>query len=119
MWLHPLSVKKNAQTYISPKRCSTPEIKSKYFRTSECVGIGQTTVPVGEVIFQFFLTKLCPFFDSEFSKCSDSRALAPACGALGFFLFFCFFVDMICATKVPEAYLGHPLCSLLPGMQLR
>ena len=30
----------------------------------------------------FFITKLCPFFDLEFSKCSYSRALAPACGAL-------------------------------------
>ena len=30
--------------YISPKLCLTPEIKSKYFRTGECVGIGQTTV---------------------------------------------------------------------------
>ena len=39
-------------------------------------------IPVGEVILQFFLTKLCPFFDLEFSKCSYSRALAPACGAL-------------------------------------
>ena len=29
-----------------------------------------------------FLTKLCPIFDLEFSKCSFSRALAPACGAL-------------------------------------
>ena len=29
-----------------------------------------------------FLTKLCPFFDLEYSKCSYSRALAPACGAL-------------------------------------
>ena len=44
MWLHPVSVKKNVQTYISPKLCLTPEIKSKYFRTGECVGIGQTTV---------------------------------------------------------------------------
>ena len=35
----------------------------------------------------FFLTKLCPFFDLEFSKCSYSRALAPACGALVSFLF--------------------------------
>ena len=32
----------------------------------------------------FFLTKLCPFFDLEFSKCSYSRALAPACGSLVF-----------------------------------
>ena len=39
-------------------------------------------VPVGEVILQLFWTKLCPFFDLEFSKCSYSRALAPACGAL-------------------------------------
>ena len=31
-------------------------------------------------------TKLCPFFDLEFSKCSYSRALAPACGALVFWL---------------------------------
>ena len=30
----------------------------------------------------FFFTELCPFFDLEFSKCSYSRALAPACGAL-------------------------------------
>ena len=30
----------------------------------------------------FFLTKLCPFFYVEFSECSYSRALAPACGAL-------------------------------------
>ena len=29
-----------------------------------------------------FLTKVCPYFDLEFSKCSYSRALAPACGAL-------------------------------------
>ena len=33
-----------------------------------------------------FLTKLCPFFDLEFSKCSYSRALAPACGALVFLI---------------------------------
>ena len=45
MWLHPVSVKKNVQTYISPKLCLMPEIKSKYFRTGEFVGIGQTTVP--------------------------------------------------------------------------
>ena len=44
MWIHPVRVKKNAQTYISPKLCLMPEIKSKYFRTGECVGIGQTTV---------------------------------------------------------------------------
>ena len=44
MWLHPVSVKKNVQKYILPKLCLTPEIKSKYFRTGECVGIGQTTV---------------------------------------------------------------------------
>ena len=44
MWLHPVSVKENVQTYISPKLCLTSEIKSKYFRTGECVGIGQTTV---------------------------------------------------------------------------
>ena len=30
-------------------------------------------IPVGEVIlYLFFLTKLCPFFDLEFSKCSYS-----------------------------------------------
>ena len=46
MWFHPVSVKKNIQTYIWPKLCLTPEIKSKYFRTGECVGIGQTTVLV-------------------------------------------------------------------------
>ena len=44
------------------------------------------SIPVGEVILQIFLTKLCPFFDLEFSKCSYSRALAPACGALVFLL---------------------------------
>ena len=44
MWLHPVRVKKNAQKYILSKLCLTPEIKSKYFRTGECVGIGQTTV---------------------------------------------------------------------------
>ena len=44
MWLHPVSIKKNVQTYILPKLCLTAEIKSKYFRTGECVGIGQTTV---------------------------------------------------------------------------
>ena len=44
MWLHPVSVKKSVQKYILPKLCLTPEIKSKYFRTGECVGIGQTTV---------------------------------------------------------------------------
>ena len=44
MWLHSVSVKKNVQTYISPKLCLTPEIKSKHFRTGECVGIGQTSV---------------------------------------------------------------------------
>ena len=46
MWLHLVSVKKNVQTHISPKLCLTPEIKSKYFRTGECVGIGQTTVQI-------------------------------------------------------------------------
>ena len=44
MWLHQVSVDKNVHKYISPKLCLTPEIKSKYFRISECVGIGQTTV---------------------------------------------------------------------------
>ena len=39
-------------------------------------------IPVGEVILQFFSTKLCPFFDLEFSKCGYSRALAPPCGAV-------------------------------------
>ena len=34
--------------------------------------------PLGPLV----LTKLCPFFDLEFSTCSYSRALAPACGAL-------------------------------------
>ena len=33
---------------ISPKLCLTPEIKSEYFRTGECVGIGQTTVQTFE-----------------------------------------------------------------------
>ena len=40
---------------------------------------------MGEVILHFF-TKSCPFFDLEFSKCSSSRALAPACCALVFFI---------------------------------
>ena len=35
------------------------------------------------------MTKLCPFFDLEFSECSYSRALAPPCGALVIF-YFCF-----------------------------
>ena len=48
MWLHPVGVKENVQTYISPKLCLTPEIKSKYFRTGECVGIGQITVVSSE-----------------------------------------------------------------------
>ena len=39
------------------------------------------TIPVGEVILQFF-DKVMPLFNLEFSKCSYSRALAPACGAL-------------------------------------
>ena len=43
---------------------------------------GNQPIPVGEVILQFFLTKLCSFFDLEFFKCSYSRALAPACSAL-------------------------------------
>ena len=45
MWLHQVNVDKNVHKYISPKLCLTPEIKSKYFRIGECVGIGQTTVP--------------------------------------------------------------------------
>ena len=53
MWLHPVGVNKDVQTYISPKLCLTPEIKSKYFRTGECVGIGQTTVPSGEATLPF------------------------------------------------------------------
>ena len=40
MWLHPVGANEDVQTYISPKLCLTPEIKSKYFRTGECVGIG-------------------------------------------------------------------------------
>ena len=44
MWLRQVSVYKNVHSYISPKLCLTPGIKSKYFRISECVGIGQTTV---------------------------------------------------------------------------
>ena len=40
-------------------------------------------IPVGEVILHFsFLTKLSPFFDLEFSKCSYSRVLASAYAAL-------------------------------------
>ena len=54
MWLHPVSVKKNVQKYILPKLCLTPEIKSKYFRTGECVGIGQTTVPFLEIKTKHF-----------------------------------------------------------------
>ena len=54
MWFHPVSVNKNVQKYILPKLCLTPEIKSKYFRIGECVGIGQTTVTdqIYEVSFQ-------------------------------------------------------------------
>ena len=50
MWLYPVSVDKNFHKYISPKLCLTPEIKSKYFRTGECVGIGQTTVPFRQYV---------------------------------------------------------------------
>ena len=44
MWLHHVSVDENVHKYISPKLGLTSEIKSKYFRIGECVGIGQTTV---------------------------------------------------------------------------
>ena len=44
MWLYPVSVDKNVYGCILPKLCLTPEIKSKYFRIGECVGIGQITV---------------------------------------------------------------------------
>ena len=50
MYLHSVSVKENVQTYISPILCLTPEIKSKYSRTGECVGIGQTTVFTSMVV---------------------------------------------------------------------
>ena len=43
MWLYPVSVDKTVHKFISPKLCLMPEIKSKYFRTGECVGIGQRT----------------------------------------------------------------------------
>ena len=44
MRLHQVSVDKNVHEYMSQKLCLTPEIKSKYFRIGECVGIGRTTV---------------------------------------------------------------------------
>ena len=53
-----------------------------YLKLSSCSLSKGELIPVGEVILQFFLTKLCPFFDMEFSKCSYNRALAPACGAV-------------------------------------
>ena len=37
-------------------------------------------------MLQFF-DKVMPLFDIEFSKCSYSQALAPACGALVCFIF--------------------------------
>ena len=49
MCLHPISADKNVHKYISSKLCFTPDIKSKYFRIGECVGIGQTTVVVSRV----------------------------------------------------------------------
>ena len=56
MWFHPLSVNKNVHKYIWPTLCLTPEIKSKYFRNGECVGIGQTTVHFKRVCID---TKIC------------------------------------------------------------
>ena len=59
MWLHPVCVDKNVRKYISPKLCLTQEIKPKYFRIGECVGIGQTTVLAGDQSWPFFITFLC------------------------------------------------------------
>ena len=56
----------------------------------------------------FFFTKLCPFFELEFSKCSYSRALAPACGALVFTESSRKFVRILISIKSsPCLVLGH------------
>ena len=55
-------------------------ITEDIYLKSSCLLSKREPIPVGEVILHFFLTKLCPFFDLEFSKCSYSRAFAPACG---------------------------------------
>ena len=63
MWLHQVTVDKNVRKYISPNLCLTPEIKSKYFRIGECVGIGQTTV----------LGQKCMHRQSESKQESESK----------------------------------------------
>ena len=57
-----------------------------------------------------FLTKLCPFFDLQFSKCSYSRALAPACSALVSFMLIYkkFFFEYIKSFCFAGKYLADP-----------
>ena len=79
---HPLSVKKNVQTYISPKLCLTPEIKSKYFRTGECVGIGETTVSEWRSLIVVSLNVALPVHvhAKHYKHNEDGRAAPGVCG---------------------------------------
>ena len=72
MWLYPESVEKNGPKL---KLCLTPEIKLKYFRIGECVGMGQTTVCL------LFLTFLEPLIhDSKYGdKRQSNSQLEQAC----------------------------------------
>ena len=67
-------------------------ISTIYIMTTTCTYLQQLTqvsdVAHGPLVFVFFLIKVCPFFDLEFSKCSYSQAFAPACGALVLYQFF-------------------------------
>ena len=56
MRLHQVSVDKHVHEYISPKLCLTSELKSKYFRIGECVGIGQTTVILSQFVFKILVS---------------------------------------------------------------
>ena len=58
----------------------TEDIYLKLRVDSSCLLSKGESIPVGEVI-QFFY-KVMPLFYLEFSKCSYSQVLAPACGAL-------------------------------------
>ena len=59
-------------------------ISTIYIMTTTCTYLQQLTQVSDVAHGPLVLTKLCPFFDLEFSKCSYSRVLAPACGALVF-----------------------------------
>ena len=77
-------------------------------------------MPVGEVILQFFLTKLCPFFDLEFSKCSYSGALAPACGALVYlYLSMKIRLDFSCESSAKQRiHLKHQVLFFLKNNEI-